>query len=72
LKKRIQGELYFCAGLHFLNIAAVYGRGPLTLTAFAGEGSHPNCAEQPRLYEQARKETFDEAIKRPSALLTVN
>lgn len=62
LKKRIQGEAYFLRGLHFFNIAAVYGRGPLTLTAFAGEGT-PEIAEQPRLYEQARKD-FDEAIKR--------
>lgn len=62
LKKRIQGEAYFLRGLHFFNIAAVYGRGPLTLTAFAG-GATPQIAEQAGIYEQARKD-FDEAIKR--------
>ena len=62
LKKRIQGEAYFLRGLYFFNIAGVYGRGPLTLTAFAGESS-PVIAEQPQLYEQARKD-FDEAISR--------
>jgi hypothetical protein len=60
LKKRIQGEAYFLRGLYFFNIAEVFGRGPLTLTSFAG-GDVPVNAEQPQILEQARKD-FDMAI----------
>jgi len=62
LKKRIVGEAYFLRGLHFFNLAAVYGRGPLTLTAFAG-GDAPVIAEQEGLYQQAKLD-FEEASKR--------
>jgi len=62
LKSRIVGEAYFLRGLHYFNIAAVYGRGALMLNPFAG-GEAPEVVEQSGLYEQARKD-FDEAIKR--------
>ena len=62
LKKRIVGEAYFLRGLHFFNLAGVYGRGPLTLTAFAG-ATNPVIAEQDGLYQQARLD-FEEALKR--------
>lgn len=62
LKTRITGEAYFLRGLHFFNLAAVYGRGPLTLTAFAG-GTSPEIAEQSGLYLQAKVD-FEEAAKR--------
>ena len=62
LKKRIVGEAYFLRGLHFFNLAAVYGRGPLTLTAFAGAAA-PVVVEQDGLYLQAKTD-FQEAMKR--------
>ncbi len=61
LKKRIVGEAYFLRGLHFFNLAAIYGRGPLTLTAFAG-ASTPVIAEQDGMYQQAKSD-FTEAVK---------
>ncbi len=61
LKKRIVGEAYFLRGVHFFNLAAIYGRGPLTLTAFAGENT-PKIVEQDGLYQQAKLD-FEEAIK---------
>jgi hypothetical protein len=60
LKKRIQGEAYFLRGLHYFNIAEVYGRGPLKLTSFTENGK-PVIAEQPELLNQALKD-FETAI----------
>ena len=68
LKTRIIGEAYFLRGLHFFNLAAIYGRGPLTLTAFAGGGA-PVIAEQDGLYQQAKLD-FTEASTRLPAYYT--
>jgi starch-binding outer membrane protein, SusD/RagB family len=60
LKKRIQGEAYFIRGLHYFNIAEVFGRGPLKLSSYP-DAAKPAIAEQPQILEQALKD-FDQAI----------
>ncbi len=69
LKNRIISEAYFLRGLHFLNIAGIYGRGPLALTSFASEQSA--IGEQPDLYARARAD-FQEAAKYLPAYYTEN
>lgn len=56
----IVGQALFIRGLHLFNIAGVYGRGGIPLTAEA-EGD-PQIHEQPEIYRQAQQD-FDDAAK---------
>lgn len=55
LRDRVTGEAYFLRGLHYFNLAGIYGRGPLQTTSFAG-GGDPTIAEQDDLFEQAAED----------------
>lgn len=59
LAKRVMGEALFLRGVHYFNIAGVFGRGPIQITSFAG-GETPKIAEQEDLYKQAA-EDFEKA-----------
>jgi len=61
LRSRIIGEAYFLRGVHLFNLGAIFGRGPLVLTAVAESNSE--IVEQAGFYEQARKD-LEEAVKR--------
>jgi len=61
LRNRIIGQAYFLRGTGYFNIAGVYGRGPISLTAVAE--NNPVIYEQPDIYKQAQKD-FEEAEKR--------
>ena len=61
LRKRIVGQAYFLRGIGHFNIAGVYGRGPIMVTANAD--NEPAISEQADLYKQAAKD-FEEAEKR--------
>ncbi len=65
LKSRIIGEAYFLRGLHYFNLAAIYGRGPLMLTANAG-GAKAEIAEQDELYQQAKLDFTEASIRLPA------
>jgi hypothetical protein len=52
LRNRIIGEALFLRGLHYFNIAGIYGRGPIQITSFAG-GEDPVIGEQEDLFQQA-------------------
>ncbi len=52
LRNRITGEALFLRGLHYFNIAGIFGRGPVQLTSFAG-GGNPVIGEQDDLFQQA-------------------
>jgi len=65
LKSRIIGEAYFLRGLHYFNLAAIYGRGPLMLTANAG-GAKAEIAEQDGLYQQAKLDFTEASIRLPA------
>lgn len=60
LRDRIMGEALFLRGLHYFNIAAIFGRGPIQVTSFAG-GDDPVIGEQEDLFQQAADD-FLEAI----------
>ncbi len=55
LRERVIGEALFLRGVHFFNIAGVFGRGPIQTTSFAG-GAAPVIGEQEDLYRQAGKD----------------
>ena len=60
LRNRITGEALFLRGLHYFNIAGVYGSGPIQTTSFAG-GEQAPIGNQAELYEQAASD-FEEAM----------
>ena len=60
LRQRIIGQAYFLRGIGYFNIAGVYGRGPISLTASAE--NDPEIFEQPDIYKQAQKD-FEDAAK---------
>ena len=60
LRSRIIGQAHFLRGIGYFNIAGVYGRGPISLTADAD--NDPAIYEQPDIYKQALKD-FEEAEK---------
>jgi tetratricopeptide (TPR) repeat protein len=59
-RNRIIGQALFIRGVGLFNIAGVYGRGGIPLSAEAEED--PKICEQPEIYEQAQKD-FDEAAR---------
>lgn len=60
-REAILGQAYFLRGIGYFNIAGVYGRGPISLTAYVED--EPVIFEQHDIYLQAQKD-FDEARKR--------
>ena len=56
----IIGQALFLRGVHLFNIAGVYGRGGIPLSAEAEEA--PVIHDQPEIYRQAQKD-FEEAAK---------
>ena len=55
LREQIVGEATFVRGVYYFNLAGVYGRGVITLTALATNNNRV-IVEQDGMYEQARKD----------------
>lgn len=64
LRERIKGEALFLRGVHFFNIAGVFGRGPIQTTSFAG-GQKPVIGEKEDLYRQAAEDFREAAMMLP-------
>ena len=63
-RDQIIGQALFLRGIHLFNIAGIYGRGGIPLTAEA-EGD-PVIHEQPDIYRQAQKDFEDAAVRLPA------
>lgn len=53
----IMGQALFLRGIHLFNVAGVYGRGGIPLSAEAEED--PEIHEQPAIYRQAQKDFYE-------------
>jgi len=65
LRQRVIGEALFLRGVHYFNLAAIFGRGPLETDSYAG-GDAPPIAEREGLYQQAAKDFIAAYEKLPA------
>lgn len=63
-RNRIIGQALFLRGIHLFNIAGVYGRGGIPLTAEAED--NPEIHEQPEIYRQAQNDFYEASKLLPS------